>query len=503
MRRPRLVAPQIGGIAVLLLAAIGAFGFGLWGWTLYRDEMMSLASSNYSVAIVIGLLTCIYLVVVLARVVHEPQYAYYVQGRIQEAMFLGNYQLIVKAAVAVGAVVLNSVMEGLSLPTGIFAWGAFLFAAASFIKDISGAWLRPVQREEHFFVDPSSNPEQASLATEAAISIQPPAIEVAMGARRFSVPDDRWTLYAGSLMNVEVNRALQDPDSALSRASLTRAGSRYALPEKLQGFREAALIHARAGGGLLYNEQKIRLTTDLDTLLDKASGASVKIQQTSYFDFICSNGLTRFLVAQRDTEPGKATDMFTYLRNSVTGRTVPLASSMLSNHLGGGTLAITRSGKLLASKQGRLSLVATGLLAPTGSGSFDWADQRGVDTLTTLVVRGLERELLEECDYEPRDLLGTQVLGFARDLRRGGKPDFYAVTLVEGEPSVGRTEVGFIDQHEAFDLDATSVPALVARLMQIAEQAKGRSSAALLANLHMLVHARPEIHASICAHIHA
>jgi hypothetical protein len=502
MRRPRLVAPQLGGIAVLALAAAGVLGFGWWGWTLYRPEMLTLAGSNYSIAIAIGLLSCLYLVVVLARVVHEPQYAYYVQGRVQEAIFLGNYQLIVKAAVAVGAVVLNSVVEGLSLPTGLFAWGAFLFAAASFIKDISGAWLRPVQREEHFFVDPSSNPEQASLATEAAILIQPPAIEVAMGARRFSVPDDRWTLYAGSLMNLAVNRALQDPDSSLSRATLTRDEQRYQLPEKLKGFREAALIHARAGGGLLYNERKIRLSTDLEGLLDK-TGSSVKIQQTSYFDFICSNGLTRFLVAQRDTEPGRATDMFTYLRNSVTGRTVSLASSVLSNHLGGGTLAITRSGKLLASKQGRLSLVATGLLAPTGSGSFDWADQRGVDTLSALVVRGLERELLEECDYQPGDLCGTRVLGFARDLRRGGKPDFYAMTLVEGEPSVGRTEVGFIDQHEAFDLDATSAPALVARLAQIAEQVKGRSSTALLANLHLLIHAEPGVHADICAHIHA
>ena len=89
----------------------------------------------------------------------------------------------------------------------------------------------------------------------------------------------------------------------------------------------------------------------------------------------------------------------------------------------------------------------------------------------------------------------------ARDLRRGGKPDFYAVTLVEGEPSVGRTEVGFIDQHESFDLDATSVPALVARLTQIADEVKGRSSTALLANLHLLIHAAPDIHDSICEHV--
>jgi len=500
MRRPRLVAPQLAGLAVLSLAVTGVLGFGLWGWSLYRTEVQAIANSNYSIAIPIGLLTSLYLAVVLARVVHEPQYAYYVQGRVQEAAFLGNYELIVKAAVAVGAVVLNSVLSGLSLPTGLFAWGAFLFAAASFIKDISGAWLRPVQREQYFFVDPSSNPEQASLATEAAISIQPPAIEVKLGSRRFSVPDDDWSLYAGSLMNLAVNRALQDPTSALSTVALTCADKRYELPEKLRGYREAALIHARAGGGLLYNEQKIRLSTDLETLLEKP-GKPVKIQQTSYFDFICSNGLTRFLVAQRDTEPGNATDMFTYLRNSVTGRTVPLASSVLSNHLGGGTLAITRSGKLLASKQGRLSLVATGLLAPTGSGSFDWADQRGVNSLTALVVRGVERELLEECNYQPGDLLGTRVLGFARDLRRGGKPDFYAVTLVEGEPSVGRTEVGFIDQHESFDLDATSAPALVARLTQIAEDVKGRSSTALVANLHMLIHAAPDIHDSICEHV--
>lgn len=499
MRKPRLTRPQVAGMVVLLLVCLGLGVFGFWGWTRYRVEVSAIARDGHSLVIAIGLLACLYLFVVYARVVHEPQYAHYLLGRLQEAAYLGNWALAIKALAALGMVAVSYLLSGWSIPTGLAAWGMFLWAVASFIKDVSGAWLRPVESEKYFFLDALNVPPEAGAAVDDAVSLAPGDTGFCVGSRKLGAAGDEWVVHAGSLMNTAVNRALQDDDSPLCRSALRRLPGRYRLPGRLARFREAALIQARSGGALLFNETKIRLASDPDTLLD-GHGAAV-IQKTTYFDFICSNGLTRFLIAQKDAEPGQVKDMFKELRSAVTGRVIGLARSELSNHLGGGTIAITRTGKLLLSKQGRLSLVASGLLSGTGSGSFDWDDQKDVAHLGDLVKRALERELLEECDYVPGDLHGTLLLGFARDLRRGGKPDFYALTFVAAEPKVSRAEVGFIDQHESFDLDGTTVEALVARLGQIEGEIRSRASAGLMANMHMLVHAEPHVHRRIFEYV--
>lgn len=498
MRLPRLTRPQIAGAVALLIVSFGLIAFGYWGWSRYQPEVAAIAQDRHSLAIAIGLLTCLYLFVVFARVTHEPQYAHYILGRLQEAVYLGNWKLAIKALAALGTVGASYWMSGWSVPTGLLAWAMFLWAIASFIKDVSGAWLRPVQSERYFFTDALNLSHDVNVFMDETIGIASGDTCISVGTRKLGVPGADWSVWAGSLMNGAVNRALQDENSALCRSPLERATKKYRLPDRLTPYREAALINARSGGALLYNETKIRLGTDLETALD---GQGIVIQKTTYFDFVCSNGLTRFFIAQSGGESGQVKDMFKELRSAVTGRVVSLARSELSNHLGGGTIAITRTGKLLLSKQGRLSLVASGQLAGTGSGSFDWADQKGVDTLAGLVRRALERELLEECDYTAEDLRGTHLLGFARDLKRGGKPDFFAVTLVSGEPKVSRAEVGFIDQHESFDLDGTTVEAMVDRLKRIENEIRNRASAGLLANMHMLVHAEPHVHQRIFGYI--
>lgn len=75
---------------------------------------------------------------------------------------------------------------------------------------------------------------------------------------------------------------------------------------------------------------------------------------------------------------------------------------------------------------------------PTGSGSLDYADFHEKEDLRQMIVRGAERELAEESSL--RKMLGdeafakkvnTTVIGYYRDMERGGKPEFCCVSRID------------------------------------------------------------------------
>src|SRR6202000_2507747 len=91
-----------------------------------------------------------------------------------------------------------------------------------------------------------------------------------------------------------------------------------------------------------------------------------------------------------------------------------LDDSQLSNHMGASTIALFRqtdgSCVVVLPEQGAKAARSAGLLAPTGSGSLDWADVSQAPSLDllSLIARGANRELFEE-----QGILG---------LGRGGRP---------------------------------------------------------------------------------
>jgi hypothetical protein len=70
-------------------------------------------------------------------------------------------------------------------------------------------------------------------------------------------------------------------------------------------------------------------------------------------------------------------------------------------------------------------------MAPSGSGSTDWADYARKDTYGDMVIKTMERELREECSLSTKIKMQTH----ARLLERGGKPDFFGVTRVDCDHS--------------------------------------------------------------------
>lgn len=489
----------IAGLLVLLC---------LWAWQRFEAPLRLIFADPLSVGTVIGLLLLLYLLLIAARAGNERQYALFLQGRLQELVFLRQWKFFIAPVTVAGSLAAGYAMQGWTLPLTLVSWIGAVVGVYGFVRDVSGMWLRPVEHERYFFL-PARTASDVQLMRDDSEIVVPSgyrALEPWHG-RRICVPAERsdWRIESGCVTSAQVNAALQDDNSTLSQRPLERLHEPYTLPDALERYAETALIHLRARGSLLHNEAKIRLASEPGRLLHAPAGRPLVIQRTSYYASVCSNELAGLVVAPKD-EPKSTQDLFSTVRRTHTGVLYDLDDSELSNHLGGGTLALTPGGKLLLSKQGRLAAVAAGLLAPAGAGSLDWSDQRGAQSFGALVKRGLERELREECSLQPQHIVRTIVLGMARDLARGGKPDFYAITLLDGraaalQPRVHAGEIGLVDHHDSIALAAGSVQELRQQLEDWLSRQREHCSLALVMNLRLLIEASDETYAALLQHM--
>ncbi|MBK5088393.1 hypothetical protein IQ287_20730 [Burkholderia sp. R-69927] len=486
--------PLTLGIALTCVAAIVVVGALIFGWTRYNFEVRLMFSDRYSMAILVSTLGGLYMLLIAVRMIFEPQYGWYVWGRFQESVYLRRWWLVCSPFFPFITTSFGYVKTGWIEPANISAWCAFIFSVFQFIKHVTGAWLRPARRGKYFVYEPTDhNDPLIATASIRKFSIIGGDILQKLGPHTFVTPGSDYFVLHGCVFHRPTNLLLQDPRSAISCAAIRRVKD-YELPETLKIYRIIAFIYTRSSGGLLYNENKIGLKTDLESIANiPPKQAEICISKTTYFDFICSNDLTRYYILPSDTRAGIGEDLFDLVRSRTTGRVISLANSSLSNHMGGGTLAIARSGQLYLSKQGKLTLAARGLLAPTGSGSFDWRDQWFKRNLHQLIVTGIERELREECAYTKKDIEETIILGYGRDIRRGGKPDFFAVSFVNKPPEIDHAEIGFIDQHQVFDIESTDETDLREKLNLIRDSIAGSASKAVLINLQLLADAESPI----------
>ena len=114
------------------------------------------------------------------------------------------------------------------------------------------------------------------------------------------------------------------------------------------------------------------------------------------------------------------------------------SESDFSDHIGVSTLLCTNDGWVLVFYQASNASYNANFCMPSGSGSLNYADYRKGDSLTDMVIRGAERELMEESSMKKANkrlkkegvTLSTSVLSFYRDMERGGKPEFCCITQV-------------------------------------------------------------------------
>jgi ADP-ribose pyrophosphatase YjhB (NUDIX family) len=156
---------------------------------------------------------------------------------------------------------------------------------------------------------------------------------------------------------------------------------------------------------------------------------------------------------------------------------VDLADSRMSNHFGINTLVFKRQEGFIVQRQSVRNLIVPGKLVPTGSGSSDWKSRGRYRKLRGPLRPGADfkhilqceayRELAEETRirFSLEDVSNIEILGMARDLNRGGKPDFFfAYALPENssdnEAELRRRANRFLNKELLFVDDFTSDLAL-------------------------------------------
>lgn len=236
------------------------------------------------------------------------------------------------------------------------------------------------------------------------------------------------------VMSHKVNEMLYKGDSILK---LREAGA-FVLAKEIKQIAPFALNKAFMTNRVLYNSSLVRLTDDI--FLDEKI-ESIRIQKTSYFHGLCTNEmvykkLKSFLKLENGFFEGKKLLVDdNYVLHD-------LSVSSCSNYLGVSTLAITSDKKIILLKQSARAGVNEGRWAPSGSGSVDYEDFKKLKKskgeknicLRELLANAMERELREECGFKNKDIkMKTKIIGFARLIERGGKPDFFGVTYIDAK----------------------------------------------------------------------
>lgn len=182
-------------------------------------------------------------------------------------------------------------------------------------------------------------------------------------------------------------------------------------------------------GKYFYDSKKIRLNSDIQDI--KKNGV-VQLSKTSYFNSICTNEISK-KEFRYSHDSSYCFDGYLLVRTKKDGkgkRIYSLRESLCSNHIGVSTLAITSDGYVILTKQGRRNLVGTGKYVVSASGSLDYSDSKKCKSFGDIVVKGMERELSEECNIDPSLIVDTKIIGYGRLLDRGGKPEFFGLTIV-------------------------------------------------------------------------
>lgn len=178
---------------------------------------------------------------------------------------------------------------------------------------------------------------------------------------------------------------------------------------------------------MAFNGTLIGLRGDPPPDVCQTAGAPT-LHHLGFFDFLCSNDICRYQITHRRT--GVAFEPCRELLADERGRLRPLAESELSDLIGVSTIAVTRDGVLVLTYQSARNAASANLLAPSGSGSLEPQDLDGATSLQDAVRRSMERELLEETGLRADQIEATRVIGFARWMERGAKPEFFGLTTL-------------------------------------------------------------------------
>jgi hypothetical protein len=228
-----------------------------------------------------------------------------------------------------------------------------------------------------------------------------------------------------------------DRDLWAEQHTIALAEEPYRLPPSLKAT-APHVLPLRARGRLLFNGPIIGMRGD-PLPAAGTRPAPIRLHRGRFFDAVCSNELGTLRITRAD---GEEYDLRKAELTDSAGALRTLGGSALADLVGVSTVAFTTDGKLVTVRQSSLNSASGLLLAPSGSGSLEPRDLRSPDGgtrrfLHTALCAGMDRELCEESGLRPADIRSTRLVGFARWMERGAKPEFFGLT----ELRVGSAEV--------------------------------------------------------------
>lgn len=177
-----------------------------------------------------------------------------------------------------------------------------------------------------------------------------------------------------------------------------------------------------------YNEKKLCMSSEVCLVNNEWM---VRLCEGEYYDsFLTNSVFNRYL---KEKKSGIEIFPIYNAKNYV----IPLLhDSRLNNHIGVSTLILSSDDKTYLLRQNSLAVENREKVVPTGSGSVDYSDAEGLHDLRQIISKAAERELREETTFdseaERRNGVNveTTIIGYYRDLSRGGKPEFCCITRV-------------------------------------------------------------------------
>ncbi len=251
------------------------------------------------------------------------------------------------------------------------------------------------------------------------------------------------------------NKLLQDENNKIT-FSVRKRG--YELPEAVKPLVPAIMESSFEGNRLIYNSKLLRQASHIDADENKGK-PKVILQAAKYFAGQCSHEIVYKEFVQPD-DIGVSFQGSSLLCDK--GKTMyDLDYSTCANFLGASTLVFTRDNRIIIGKQASHSAANKDRFAPSGSGSVDYADIRKAEkyygrkvSFNDIIKFAMTREFCEECGYsleDSKNKMKTHLLGYARLIERGGKPDYFGFSFLDEDSEVlqrriDESEKGLVDR---------------------------------------------------------
>ena len=296
------------------------------------------------------------------------------------------------------------------------------------------------------------------------------------------------------LLEMRHGAALLDDARCERLATLTRlpvkmCADEYRLPRIVSWALNKAIVEAWRSGRRDFDAPKVRLMSDLNPV--EVDPPPVELQKTRFvFAGITNDLAARAYRSRRERVErlGPTSVPFPEMRLPDLGH------SLCSNHVGVDTLVFLRTGHLVLGVQSAHNAQSPGLLSASGSGSSDWNDLISLarPDFLAFLKRAMCRELREECGVSTQqvDEQGTIIVGFARLLHRGGKPQFFGWTpaaITEHDVHRSQVEKRYVDDHLFVPLDWSSPIDWSRSLRNFLQREEAWLSAPLHLNVELLV----------------